>query len=328
MEDIKVSIIVPIYNVEKFIARCVQSLMRQTLDGVEYIFVNDATPDRSMTILKHIVAQFPQRAGCVKVINLNKNEGLPAARNHGLQVAKGEYVFHCDSDDFVDYDMLENLYNTAIKEKADIVWCDWYLSLQGNERYMKQPSFDSSFDAVKAMLSGTMKFNVWNKLVRLSLYTDNGITFPSGYGMAEDMTMIILFAYAGKVCYLPNAYYHYVKTNVMALSRTYSELHLQELKYNVEHIELFIRGKYGNRLDKELSFMKLEAKFPFLLSEEASKCQLWREWFPEANAYIMKNKGLPLRSRILQWCAWKRLWWLVRGYSFLFNKVLYGIIYR
>lgn len=328
MEDIKVSVIIPIYNVEKFIAKCAESLMRQTLKEVEYIFVNDATPDGSMEVLDDVVSRFPERIARVTIINLKKNEGLPAARNYGLRIAKGEYVFHCDSDDFVEQDMLQSLYDTAISKNADIVWCDWFLSLSKNERYMRQPLLHEPQDAIKAMLSGRMKFNVWNKLVRRSLYTDNRITFPAGYGMGEDMTMIMLFAYAEKVLYLPKAFYHYVKTNMSAFSRSYSAEHLQELRYNVNRTESFIKKMYGDKFSNELAFMKLEAKFPFLLSYDLRIMKLWGEWYPEANSYIIQNKHLSLRTRLLQWCALKQQWWLVRFYSIIFNKILYGIIFR
>ena len=187
----KVSVIVPVFNVEKFIGRCVRSLMMQTLSDVEFIFVNDATPDTSMAVLESILAEYPDRASQVKILAHEQNLGLPAARNTGLDAAHGEYIFHCDSDDFVESDMLESMYSSAKDNDADIVWCDWYLSFGQNERYMKQPSYDTASDALKGMLGGAMKYNVWNKLIRRRLYVDNGIVFPSGYGMGEDMTMMM-----------------------------------------------------------------------------------------------------------------------------------------
>ena len=328
MEDIKVSVIVPIYNVERFIVRCVESLLSQTLKEVELIFVDDATPDRSIELLQETIDGFPERKGWIQILRHPENKGLPAARNTGLAAASGQYVFHCDSDDFVEPDMLEALYATANGQNADIVWCDWYLSFEKNERYMLQPSFFSAIDAIKAMLSGRMKFNVWNKFVKRSLYVDHGIEFPSGYGMGEDMTMIMLFAYAKKIVYVPKAFYHYVKTNSTAFSQTYSARHLIELKYNVSRIEQFIHHLYQQKLDKEITFLKLDVKFPFLLSNDSAKYLLWKEWYPEANAFIMKNKQISFRSRLLQWCACRNQFWAVRLYAFLLNRVIYGLIFR
>ena len=324
----KVSVIIPIYKVEAFIERCATTLMEQTLREVEYIFVDDATPDSSIQVLEEVVTRYPEREEEVHIVHHGTNKGLPAARNTGLALATGEYILHCDSDDYVEPTLLEDLYHAAQAQNADIVWCDWYLTFAENERYMKQPSFDTPVDALKAMLCGGMKYNVWNKLVRRSLYIDNQIEFPAGYGMGEDMTMMMLFAHAKKVAYVPKAFYHYVKLNTGAFSQTYSERHLSELKHNVQRIVDYMQGVYGEALEKELSFFKLEAKFPFIITDDKSKHRLWKEWYPEANRYILDNKNVSARSRWLQWAAWKGQWWIVWLHYQLVIKVVYGIIYR
>ena len=173
---ISVSVIVPIYKVESFIVRCVESLFNQSLsEGVEFIFVNDATPDRSIELLQERLSFFPCRKEQVVLLDHTENKGLPAARNTGLSVAKGEYVFQCDSDDFLETEGLEKMYKAAKEQEADIVWCDWFLSFEKNERYMRQPAYETAMDALKGMLSGAMKYNVWNKLVKRQLYVDNHI---------------------------------------------------------------------------------------------------------------------------------------------------------
>lgn len=324
----KISVIIPIYKVENFIVKCAGSLMEQTLDDVEFIFVNDASPDKSIDLLKDCLRKYPERENQVKILTHEKNMGLPAARNTGLSIAKGDYIFHCDSDDFVEKDMLETLYNTAIGRGADIVWCDWYLTFEKNERYMSQSEYKTPIEALKAMLSGAMKFTVWNKLVKRSLYVENGIEFPSGYGMGEDMTMMMLFSCAEKVAYIPRAFYHYVKLNTTAFTQTFSERHLIDLKYNVQRIEIFLKNKYGSELDKEISFLKLDVKFPFLISNDYVKYRLWKELYPEANIFICKNKLISFRARLIQWCAWKGFFVIVRIHYILLKKIFYGIIYK
>ena len=326
----KVSVIVPVYGVEKFITHCVDSLMAQTMrEDVEYIFVDDASQDASIERLTSVLSKYPERASQVKILVHERNKGLPAARNTGLAQATGEYVFHCDSDDFVEPEMLEVLYGEAKEKDADIVWCDWFLTFGSTERYMKQPEYDNPEDALKAMLGGAMKFNVWNKLVRRNLYTDNAITFPAGHGMGEDMTMMMLFSYAKKIAYVPMAFYHYVKTNTAAFSQTYSARHLEELKYNVNRISSFIRSRYGNSMEKEIAFLKLEAKFPFIMSDgKDGKYKLWSSWYPEANRYIMQNTNTSMRRRLVQWCAGKKLFMFVWLHHVLLNKIVYGVLYR
>lgn len=222
----EISVIIPIYGVERFIERCVKSLMEQSFDDVEYIFVNDSTKDKSMDILLAVLNRYPQKKDQIIIKEHAQNLGLPAARNTGLSVASGKYIFHCDSDDFVDPTMLEELYYEAKKNDADIIWCDWYLTFSHNERYMKQPNYTDPEDALRGILCGTMKYNVWNKLIKRELYSRNNIRFPSGYGMGEDMAIIKLFACANKIAYVPKAFYHYIKTNANAFSQTYSERHL------------------------------------------------------------------------------------------------------
>lgn len=325
---IKVSVIIPIYNVEHFITRCATSLLEQTMKDVEFIFVDDATPDKSIHLLQEVLEHYPERKEQVKLIRHVANQGLPAARNSGLAVASGEYIFHCDSDDFVDSEMLEQLYRTAKEHDADIVWCDWWLSFEKNERYMKQPMYTTPMAALKGMLGGVMKFNVWNKLVRRSLYEDHQILFPSGYGMGEDMTMIRLFARAQKVAYLPKAFYHYVQQNSGAFCKTSSNQHLEDVLHNVAVVLNDIRQLFGNQLERELAYFQLSVKFPFLISDDPEKYALWQSWYPEANRYIMQNTQLSLRSRCLQWLAWKHQFWAVRLYYVCVHRLMYGVIYR
>lgn len=324
----KISVIIPIYKVERFIARCIRSLMEQTLQEVEYIFVDDATPDASMQILKEVINQYPQRKESVRIVHHETNKGLPAARNTGLEMAGGEYIFYCDSDDYTEPTMLEMLYRAAKEQNADYVWCDWFLTFDKNERYMKQPGYRTVDEALKGMLGGTMKYNVWNKLVKRSLYVKNDIRFPAGHGMGEDMTMIRLLACAKRVAYIPQAFYHYVKLNGEAFTNNFSKRHLLDIKHNVQETMDFLTGRYGKALDSEMACFKLNVKYPFLISADRKMYQLWKEWFPEANAYIGKNPYVSLRSKCLQFFATKGWWgWVWLHYQCVY-KLIYGVVYR
>lgn len=325
----KISVIIPIYGVEQFIGRCAESLMCQALkEGVEFLFVDDATPDGSIGVLEEVLARHPERQTQVRLLRHAKNQGLPAARNTGLAEARGTYVFHCDSDDYVEPEMLETLLDAAERHRADMVWCDWYLTFAESERYMRQPEYSTATEALRAMLAGAMKYNVWNKLVRRSLYTENHILFPAGYGMGEDMTMMRLAACARKVAYVPHAFYHYVKTNTNSFCQTYSERHLADLKHNVSLTADYLTARLGDAIARDLAFFKLEAKFPFLISDGRNgEYRRWREWYPEANAYIMQNKSVSLRSRMVQWLAAHNFFAAVRIYNWALTT-LYKVMYR
>lgn len=323
----KISVIVPVYKVEKFISRCAKSLMEQTMDNIEYIFVDDASPDNSIQILQNVLADYPGRRDNVRILIHAENKGLPAARNTGLAVATGEYIFHCDSDDFVEKDLLSTLYETACRENADIVWSDYYISYPNNERYLKQPSYDTPEAALKGMLHGRMKYNVWNKLVKRSLYTDNNITFPAGYAMGEDMTMMFLFSYAHKVAYVGKALYHYV-SNSASMTNVPKPKHLVELKHNSDRVLSFLEKRYNGTWKEEgYSFMLL-MKWPFLTGHNSKLYPLWKEWCPEANSHIWKRNEVSLRIRFVEACAAHGQFWLVKLHDWIVLRFLYSIIYR
>ena len=323
----KVSVIVPVYGVEKFVEHCAVSLMEQTLDGIECIFVDDCTPDNSIDIIRDVISRYPDRDA--RIVSHSENRGLPSARNTGLGLAAGKYVFHCDGDDWIEPNMLEKMYAVAENANADIVYCDFYLSYEKNERYMSNPCLESREELLRqGFLSGAMKYNVWNKLVRRSLYTDNGIHFPDGHSMGEDMTMIRLTACAERVKYLPEALYHYVQTNSSAFSKTQSRKQLDDIQYNVDTTVSFLREKYGDNIEDDIRNFKLSIKFPFLISDNREQYKLWEEWYPEANGNVMSNKSLSFRSRFLQWMASKKLWTGVRLYHLMVYKIVYRLLYR
>lgn len=324
----KVSVLVPVYKVEHFIERCAESLMSQTLDEVEFVFVDDATPDNSINILHSVIDRFPVRKDSVKIIRHKENKGLPSARNTALAVATGEYIFHCDSDDWVEPTMLADLYQKAKETDADYVWCDWFLSFAQNERYMHQPEYDSPIDLLHGLLAGTIKFNVWNKLVKKELYDKNHIGFPDGHAMGEDMTMIRIACCANKVAYVPTAYYHYVKTNANAYSNAMSAKYMEDILFNVSLTENYIREKKGETLCDYMAFFELNTKLPFLISDDKNQYSVWQSWFPEANRYICKNRYQPFRTRLLQWMASKGQWWYVKAYYLFVYKFVYGVIFR
>lgn len=323
----KVSVIVPVFKVEKFVGRCIRSLMEQTLEDVEYIIVDDASPDGSMDIVRDIIKEYPQRN--VRTLTHPVNKGLPAARNTGLEAASGEYIYHCDSDDWVEPTILEKLCNAAVSNEADFVYCDYFLSFEKNERYMGNPDYSSADELLrKGFLGGAMKYNVWNKLIHRSLYESTGAVFPEGHAMGEDMTVIQLVTDARKVLHVKEALYHYVKLNGEAYSSSYSEQKLKDIRYNVDRTATFLEKKYGDAIAEDIGIFKLTVKLPFIISDKREDYRRWSEWYPESNRYAMRNKALPLRTRILQWMAAKKLHTGVWLYNKLVYKFIYGIIYK
>lgn len=324
----KISVIVPIYNVEKFIERLARSLFEQSFESLEYIFIDDCSPDNSMSILEKLIEEYPFRKASIKFIRHSENRGLPSARNSGLAIATGEYIYHCDSDDYIEPDMLALMYAEAIKKKADYVWCDFFLTFEKSERHMVQPSYPTPIDALKGVLTGQMKYNVWNKLVKHDIYIHNNIYFPDGLGMGEDMTMIKLLACSKSVAYVKKPLYHYVRLNTTAFTHEWQEHHLTSLLLNTNSIILFLQEKIDISISDYLEFFKLNNKYPFLISSQQSMYTLWRNTFPESNTYILRNPAASYRSKMLQIAAMRKWDWILRMHYFFIYKVVYGCLYR
>ena len=119
---IDLSVIIPIYNTEQYIEKCVRSLMEQTkTNGIEYIFINDCTPDNSMRVLANTIADYPQRTNQIKIINMPTNSGQGVVRRIGMKEAQGEYIIHCDSDDWIDLYTCEKAYKQIKCNNNDLL---------------------------------------------------------------------------------------------------------------------------------------------------------------------------------------------------------------
>lgn len=324
--EIAVSVIVPIYKVRNYIERCAQSLMLQTLSNVEFIFVNDATPDDSVDILRRVLQQYPDRLA--KIVEHDCNKGLPAARNTGLKEASGEYIYHCDSDDYIECSMLEDMYTTARQKNLDIVYCDYYLTFIKNEKLIHNRDYKDIDGFVKeGLLGGQIKYNVWNKIIKRSLYVDNTISFPEGYAMGEDMTIIRLASRAHTVGFVPKAYYHYNKTNDNAYSIQVTDRFLNDVKYNVTLTEKYLADQ-GDRFKEDFEYFKINTKLPFLISEDKALHELWRSMWPETNPYIIKNPNHSCRIKILELVARFKFDFVLQIYYRVVHKFVYGVVYK
>ena len=321
----KITVISPFYKVAPFIERCAESLLNQTLQDVEFIFVDDASPDESREILEKVIARHPERNA--RIVTHEVNKGLPAARNTGLAEAAGDFIYHCDSDDWVETNLLEKMYKAAVDNQADFIYCDFWMQFEKSARYMVNPTYTDPEQMIKeGFLAGLMKYNVWNKLIKRNLY--EGLSFPAGHGMGEDMTIILAATKATKAAHVPEALYHYVKLNMNAFSNTFSERHLTDIQFNTTRTLEGLKDWDVPEKDKYLNFFKLNIKLPFLLSGDKNQYRLWKEWFPESDKYVLENKHRPFRTRLVQWFAAKRLFPLVGLYDFLINKVYYGLKFR
>lgn len=275
---IDVSIIVPVYNVSNFIERCARTLFEQTFSNLEFIFVDDCTPDNSITILNTVLEDYSHRKNVVKIIKHEINKGLAAARNTGIQYANGQYVMHIDSDDYVEKDMISVLFEKAKTESADIVICDFYLQWHNTQKYVKQNYNTDKVSYVSMILRGEALPTVWNKLIKKDLYTNHKISAVPGVNYAEDLSVVPkLCYYAAKIVKVDKAFIHYVQYNTTSYTKGLSEKSLKSLLKAYEVLTDFFSTKpeleYRKALNEGMALKKIElikqidnTKLPILLS--------------------------------------------------------------
>ncbi len=207
----KISVITPVYGVEKYAEKCLRSLFGQTLtESVEFIIVNDCTPDGSMEIARRVIKDYPDVE--VKIVEHERNMGYSVALQTGIDAATSEYTIYVDSDDWVEPDMLEKMYAKACDEDADIVVCDYFVDYPRGRRLVRQPAAETGVENLRLLLRNKLHGSLCNKLIRRSLYTNNGIhTIPRVDYMEDYLLCTKLFPFAQKVSYLPQAFLHYVQ---------------------------------------------------------------------------------------------------------------------
>lgn len=304
----KVSVIVPVYGVEKYIERCARSLFEQTLDDIELIFVDDCTPDRSIEILKAEIEKFrlrfEEKKYDVRIERMPTNSGLAAVRRHGIQLATGDYIINCDSDDWVDVTMYEKMYHHAIQHNSDLVICDYIISNghKESEKVFRKNISDSSRDAVfKRLLTSSALNPVWSAMAKRNLFED--MMFPVG-AMSEDKTIMIQLAWkAQKITYLPEALYYYFLSETSILRTINKEANIKKFKQITDNryilLNFFEKEKISipqKQLDAFVFAGKTGLIDQFLDDPQCKK--LWEETFPMSLSSVLFNKYIPIRSRI------------------------------
>lgn len=259
----KVSIIVPIYNVEKYLSRCLDSIFNQTLQEIEVIAVNDGSTDRCLDILLNYKKKDPR----LKIIN-KENEGVSAARNNGLEVANGEYLGFVDPDDWIEMNMYEDLYTLAEEENADVVMCS-YIREFGTHSKEKQFNITEQVkfigtevhEKVMRRLIGPLGEEVgspelldawgtvWSKLYRAKLIRDNNITFTDLHeiGTNEDSLFNIeVLYYSNSFIFTNKHFYHYWRGNTSSVTSNYKPNLISQWKCLYEKLSVFIEEKRLN----------------------------------------------------------------------------------
>jgi glycosyltransferase involved in cell wall biosynthesis len=286
----KVSVIVPIYNVSAYIERCARSLFEQTLDDLEILFINDCTPDNSIEIIERILSEYPNRRSLTRIIKMPSNGGQAPFRRHGIIEATGDFIIHCDGDDWIDADLYEKMYNQAIAHSADIVVCNYTEeftnhSLKHDFSYLH----GSAHEYLKTWYSNTTHMSCCNKLIKKSVYYNNKILPWEGLNMWEDNGLVMrLFYYSDKIVHLAGSVYHYNRMNQQAMTSGYGLKQVNQMISVAENLTAFFKEKadyeeYQNTVYAIQFLAKLN-----LITDSFAGYKRFRSIFPECNQIINK----------------------------------------
>ncbi len=259
----QVSILVPIYNVEAYIERCVRSLFEQTFQSIEYVFIDDCSPDKSLQILKKIILEYPNKKDSIKIICNENNLGIGFVRNQAISVARGKFVLYVDSDDFIVNNAVELLYNEAVLNKADIVTADFYLYYdENNKTYLSYKPKTNPLSFVSQLVEKRIPSYLCNKLIRISLYEKHDIKVPPGINFMEDFsTLPRLVFYSKKIVTVSYPLYYY-QQNRYSYCNNLTAKSIDSAFKSIETIESFLINNYPdiNKYAISINICKLQTK--------------------------------------------------------------------
>lgn len=288
----KVSIITPIYGVEKYIERCARSLFEQTLEDIEYVFVNDCTPDCSMAVLESVINKYPNRKSSVRILTHTVNQGLPAARKTGFDTALGDFIIFCDSDDWMEQEMIATLYNTAIQSSADMVVCGYNEATETEKKPIHIRT--DGTDIFRDIISDRIQGYTWNKMVRRMVY-DNSIVWPHS-NLLEDTLLIIQLAYYCQKISVVNEplYNHFQNRNGICLSE-FSETKYFQAKENLEAAIDFLKSKnLEQKYSNEIASLEIRITRAATLLPQA----LFRKYNKTIDFDLLASKYCPAAEKL------------------------------
>lgn len=281
-----ISIITPVYNGEKYISRLIESILNQDFNDWELIIVNDGSTDKTETIITKYSKEDSRIRGYTTI-----NQGVSAARQFGLEKSRGEYIIHADSDDFVDCNMLSELYCYLSTYDVDLLICDYYINTKNEQKIIFQKPTSLKPDIILKELFSHLHGSCCNKIVRKTIIDKYNIKFPQNLNYCEDLIFWIKILTISdlKIGYLNKAFYHYCEGENSITSGYSKGLFLNSCKVVKELYSIYPNNKYK---DESINTFKLNIKsgafknFMFFSSSE------YYSIYPEVNKYLLfRNKN-------------------------------------
>lgn len=310
--NIKVSVLVPFYNVENYIGRCVESLFSQSYKNIEYVFVNDCTPDKSMEVVNEAIQKYDVADRC-KIVVHEVNKGISASRNDCLDNMTGDFFLFIDSDDYIDQDMVESLVSAAVQENADISGCGYVEEYADHSVECPQEYTNDHDEMMRAITLLTIKGVMWKLLVRSTIVTDHKdeVRFIPDRNMVDDYLFCCqIFYYAQRFASVDRCMYHWIQYNPNNYTHT-TIFAVESQAFAIRKTEEFYREKGVYEVIKySLLQRKFISKLPLLFDKNCYDVLRWRNLFPESND-VWRNMSFSKSNKCLFRLASSPFFWLI-----------------
>ena len=315
---LKISILTPIYGVEKYIEQCARSLFEQSYASIEYIFVDDCTPDKSIGILQSLLKEYPERAQQVRIIHHDRNRGVGAARQTALMAATGDYLLFADSDDMLPEDAVEKLAGKAVSSHADLIDGGYREWRDGKAGILQKP-FDVSDEKLLKLLvcQNIITNRLWGRIYKRSLIMEHRIFFEEGINYAEDLFWNAQFMFYGKKVNIDDAVYYYRTDNENSYNHNISEKNLLSYFKSTRRLIDFFEQN-----DKAHQYLRATEIGIVNAYRWAANAQVAFEKVDQALAYKPKSclirliihlikRGVPVKKVNLIYLSYRRLYTLL-----------------
>lgn len=314
--SISVSILMPIYKVEQYLAKTLDSIFTQTYSNIEYVFVNDCSPDNSLRVLEDTIAKYGIDRDRYIIVNHQQNEGIAVSRTDCIANAKGEYIFFVDSDDWIEKDAVEQMVAATKDGNVDIVGCDFIKDyISSNTKYFHEEYGKTCRENLLKCLNYEIGTVLWKLLIRRSLFDNFKIT--PHIDIVEDYIMSVkLYFYANSFVAIPKAFYHYVQYNQarVSLQTLWSvNMHIK----GVQEVEHFCRenGLYDGYVHHKLLLRKFNIKSNFVLNKLLLNSKSYRKTFPESKG-IWREMCYSSKERLKFWLADHYMFFILDAFKY------------
>ena len=286
-----ISVIASVYNTEPFLFRFLDSIVSQTFKDFEFIIIDDTSTDGSYEALKIYAKEYD----FIKLIRHEHNEGIASTRQTGLENANGKYVIFLDADDYADSDMLESLYDRAVKTDADIIATDVFYDLKSQTKYVTCHYDADSKAIISSILNNTIGCaGQYTRMIKKSLFDENDISFQKGINFFEDRLIAVKqFTYASKIEKINRAFYHYVQYNDDSITKKFPEKSVDNMIDAQNLISEFLLEKDPSWKDALLDFKCYILFIVWLSGQEELTQKIISLYGDEVKKHIKHSLSIP-----------------------------------